>query len=116
MTYTVEIMFRQQERVHSETLSHPLEPTLWQEDDVAQVLTSILGVIDRLQNPGEADPRPVSLRGLSWIVSPYKDGVVIALEIHSASAVAGPFPVPQETLHTLVARALAGARTSDTVH
>jgi hypothetical protein len=116
LTFTVEIMLRQQERVHSETLSHDLEPALWQEDDAAQVLTSILEAIDRLQHPADAEPRPVSLRGLSWIVSPHGDGVVIALEIHSASAVAGPFQVPQETLHALVSRALAGAKTSDTVH
>jgi len=116
LTFTVEIMLRQQVRVFTETLSHDTEPALWQEDDVTQVLTSILGAIDRVQHPGETEQRPVSLRGLSWIVSPYQDGVVIALEIHSASAVAGPFQVPQETLSTLVCRALAGAKTSDTVH
>jgi hypothetical protein len=40
-------------------------------------------------NP-EVDERFVTLRGFSWIVEPTPDGVVIAIEIPTGAAVAGP--------------------------
>jgi hypothetical protein len=41
---------------------------------------------------------------------------VIALEIHSASAVAGPVNVPQATLDALITRAVAAANAPRLVH
>jgi len=65
--------------------------------------------IDRAKNPG-ASERYVALRGFSWIVEPANGGVVIALEIPTGAAVAGPFDIPQRRLDALITRALAAAR------
>jgi hypothetical protein len=116
MTFDVEIMLRHDERVFSERLSCPGEPARWTEADAGGVLRQILQAIDRVLNPGESETREVSLRGLSWIVSPYQQGVVIALEIHSASAVAGPFDVDQAELTRLVSRAVASRESDVRVH
>jgi len=40
---------------------------------------------------------------------------VLAFEIHSASAVAGPFAVPQDRLEQMVARVLGGVTPSSQV-
>ena len=50
--------------------------------------------MDRVKNP-DSDSRHVSLRGFSWIVEPTREGVVIAIEIPSGAAVAGPFDIEQ---------------------
>lgn len=116
MTFDVEIMLRANERVFSERLSHDREPAAWTDQDAEAILRRILQAIDRALNPGADEARPVSLRGLSWIVSPYHDGVVLALEIHSASAVAGPFQIAQADLDHMVRRVLRGASGSPAVH
>jgi hypothetical protein len=54
---------------------------------------------------------------MSWIVSPFKDGVVIAFEIHSASAVAGPFHgISDQTLDRLMREATTPGQPPPTVH
>ena len=50
--------------------------------------------------------RDVALRGLSWIVNPYEDGVVVAIEITLGAAVAGPFDIEQAALDAMIARVL----------
>ena len=72
------------------------------------VLKSILTAIDRVKNP-EAEERFVALRGFSWIVEPTPEGVVIAIEIPTGAAVAGPFPMEQRTLDAMITRVLAAA-------
>ena len=72
------------------------------------VLKAILLAIDRAKNP-QAESRYVALRGFSWIVEP-AGGVVIAIEIPSGAAVAGPFRIEQPRLDRLVSRVLAAAR------
>jgi|MudIll2142460700_1097286.scaffolds.fasta_scaffold385406_2 hypothetical protein len=109
MTFDLEVMLRGNERVFSETLGHEREPAAWTDADVDAVLRKILRAVDRIVDPEAAGDRPVALRGLSWIVSPYQDGVVIAFEIHSASAVAGPFRVEQRALETMMGRVIAAA-------
>jgi hypothetical protein len=52
----------------------------------------------------------VTLRGFSWIVEPTSEGVVIAIEIPSGVAVAGPFRIDQSRLDRLISRVLAAAR------
>ena len=65
----------------------------------------MLLAIDRVKNPG-GEPRQVRLRGFSWIVEPTPGGVVIAMEITSGAAVAGPFDIAQRRLDGLIARVL----------
>jgi hypothetical protein len=96
------------------------DPGAWLDEDVRAVLEGMLRAMDRLKRPGEAD-RPISLRGLSWIVNPYDDvegGVVIALEITMGAAVAGPFKIDQTALEKMITRVIASyaAPPSTTVH
>jgi hypothetical protein len=116
MTFDVEIMLRQNERVFTERVTCDRGPAEWTEADARSALTDILRAIERVQRRGDEEARDVSLRGVSWIVSPYQEGVVIALEIHSASAVAGPFKADQESLTRLLARVVQGSEGSPVVH
>ena len=116
MTYDVEIMQRHDERVFTERLSYERDAADWTEGDVRHVLRQILQAVARVVRPGDPAGSEVSLRGMNWIVNPYKDGVVIAFEIHSASAVAGPFSVDQERLTRLVTRAMQEGEAPARVH
>jgi hypothetical protein len=116
MTIPVEIMLRGNDRVFTESVVHPGEPGVWAAKDVASILKSILVIIDRVQNPAKTEEPEVGLRGLSWIVHPTTDGVVIAIEIHTASAVAGPLNLPQQKLDDLISNAVRAERPADTVH
>ena len=116
MTIPVEIMLRGNDRVYTESVVHPGEPGHWTPADLNSILKDILVVIDRVQNPAKTDKPEVELRGLSWIVHPTTDGVVIALEIHTASAVAGPLNLPQQKLDDLITNAVRTARPADVVH
>jgi hypothetical protein len=110
MLYTVEIVLRERDyAVTEEVLHQGNAPSSWTEVDVEGVLTSMLTAIDRVKNPGQS-PRPVQLRGFSWIVEPTEGGVVIAMEITSGAAVAGPFDIAQPKLDTLITRVLDAAR------
>lgn len=114
MTIPIEIMLRHNPGVFTRQVEHPGNPRQWTVDDVRAVLEAILVAVNGVQHPGE-QAGPVSLRGLSWIVSPYQDGVVIAFEIHSASVVAGPLLVDEPLLTALVAGAVAADR-PETAH
>jgi len=116
MTIPLEIMLRGNDRVFTESIAHPVEAGAWTTDDVSAVLKEILVAIDRVQHPEKQEEPAVSLRGLSWIVQPTSAGVVIAIEIHTASAVAGPLTLSQERLDDLIGRALRAARPADVVH
>lgn len=108
-TFDVEIVLREQNNAITERLVHAGQaPGEWDEQDVERVLKSILLAIDRAKNPG-GDDRYVALRGFSWIVEPTGGGVVIAIEIPSGAAVAGPFDIPQPRLHGMITRVLAAA-------
>jgi hypothetical protein len=108
MTYQVEIMLRGDEKVYTEIVHHiGAEVPEWTAEDAATVLQSTLLAIDRALNPGRTDePSNLTFRGINWIVTPHDKGVIIALEIHSASAVAGPFAIPQATLDALLTEAV----------
>lgn len=108
MTYQVEIMLRGDEQVYTETVHHigGAEPAAWTVDDASTVLHSTLLAIDRVLNPGRDDEPATTFRGINWIVTPYEGGVALALEIHSASAVAGPFALPQARLEALLNEAV----------
>jgi len=105
MTFTVEIVLREQNTAITRHLTQPGQPRDWAESDVASVLRDILLAIDRAKNPG-SEPRPVALRGFSWIIEPTDGGVVIAVEIPSGAAVAGPFDIEQPVLDRLVSRVI----------
>ena len=106
MTFDVEIVLKDRDYAVTERLQHASEPRQWTDADVASVLRDILLAIDRVKNP-DADERYVALRGFSWIAEPTADGVVIAIEIPSGAAVAGPFDIEQPSLDRMIARAIA---------
>ena len=113
MVFDVEIVLRERdyavtERVMVPTSSAGATPALT-DGDVEQILKEILLAIDRVRNPN-AESRYVALRGFSWIVEPAEGGVVIAIEIQSGAAVAGPFAIEQPLLDRMITRVLAAAR------
>ncbi len=114
MTFDVEIVLRERNTALTERVEHVGEPREWTETDVAAVLRRILLAIDRARHPG-SDERYVALRGFSWIVEPSNGGVVIAIEIPSGAAVAGPFDIPQPALDRLIARAIDSSSPKKTV-
>ena len=114
--YDVEIVLRERDYAVTERLVHVgNDPAAWTETDVASVLKDILLAIDRVRNP-DGGARHVALRGFSWIVEPTPEGVVIAIEIQSGAAVAGPFCVDQRRLDRLVSSAIAAARPQSPAH
>jgi hypothetical protein len=108
MTFDVEIVLRERNYAVTERLRLPSRvPAEWTDEDVEQVLKDILLAIDRVKNPG-AEERYVALRGFSWIVEPMAGrGVVIAIEIPSGAAVAGPFAAEQAVLDRQITRVLS---------
>ena len=109
MMFDVEIVLRDRDYAVTEHILHTGNAVPdWNEADVEALLKSILLAMDRVKNPG-SDSRHVALRGFSWIVEPTKEGVVIAIEIPSGAAVAGPFDIEQTRLDRLITRVLAAA-------
>ncbi|MGH9311423.1 MAG: hypothetical protein ACRD1U_18740 [Vicinamibacterales bacterium] len=109
MTFDVEIVLRERNYAVTERVDHPVRPPAqWTDQDVEEVLKGILLAIDRTRNPSSTEERHVALRGFSWIVEPTATGgVVIAIEIQSGAAVAGPFAIDQAVLDRLITRVLA---------
>ncbi|MEX2270969.1 MAG: hypothetical protein WD690_05840, partial [Vicinamibacterales bacterium] len=105
-SYTVEVVLRERDRAVTEIVSNATPPRAWTECEVEDVLRGILRAIDRARNPDSDEPRPVALRGFSWIVEPAEGGVVIAIEIPMGAAVAGPFDADQQQLDALITSAL----------
>ncbi len=94
------------------------DPAGWTDSDVSNLLKAMLLAIHRAKNPS-SDDAPVFLRGFSWIVNPFEEsGVVIAIEIQTGAAVAGPFRIDKKQLEDMISRAIAQqtAATSPSVH
>lgn len=109
MTFEIEIVLRERDYAVTETIHHGGNvPADWTELDVEHVLKAMLLAIDRVKRP-DSEERYVALRGFSWIVEPTAEGVVIAMEIPSGAAVAGPFEIPQARLDGMITRVLAAA-------
>ncbi|MFN8059310.1 MAG: hypothetical protein U0Q12_09090 [Vicinamibacterales bacterium] len=107
MKIPLEIMLRGNHTVFTDAIVYDADDVeRWTEDDVAAILKAMLLAIERAQHPGHHEGPPVSLRGMNWIVSPCDGGVAIALEIHSASAVAGPLRADAQALDALITRAV----------
>ena len=115
MTFDVEIVLRERNYAVTEQLEQPLEPRQWTEDVVAAVLRDMLLAIDRAKNP-TATERYVALRGFSWIVEPTDGGVVIAIEIPSGAAVAGPFDIEQRSLDRMIGAVLSAGTPKTVIH
>ena len=114
MTFDVEIVLREHNTALTERVEQAGEPREWTETEVAAVLRRILLAIDRARHPG-TEERYVALRGFSWIVEPSSGGVVIAIEIPSGAAVAGPFDIPQPALDRLISSVLASSSPNKTI-
>jgi len=117
MNISVDVWLRGSDVATTEQLDTTVRPPReWTEDDVRVVLEGMLRAMDRRKRPGEAD-REIALRGLSWIVDPYKNGgVLIAIEITMGAAVSGPFDIDQKALESMIARVLSAAGGATTVH
>ena len=112
MTFDVEIVLRERDYAVTHQLAIPgagrRSPSDWTDEDVEELLKTILLAIDRARNP-ESEQRYVALRGFSWIVEPTASGVVIAIEIPMGAAVAGPFAAEQAGLDRKIRRVIAAA-------
>ncbi len=109
MTFELEIVLRDRDRAIAETLVHDgNDASGWTETDVQGILKAMLLAIDRAKNP-RSDDRFVALRGFSWIVEPMGDEVVIAIEIPTGAAVAGPFAIDSGRLDEMIRRVIASA-------
>ena len=94
----------------------PADADGWTEDDVRQQLSEMLLAIEREKNPGGEAP-PVTLRGFSWIVSPFDHGgVILHLEMQMGTASAGPIAIAEPRLTGLVSRAVAEPQHTGRVH
>lgn len=107
VTFTVEVLLKgEQYAVSREVEYDGPDPVDWTEDDVRGVLKAALATFDAVERPAALEPRPVALRGLSWIVTRYADGVAIAIEIGSGAVVAGPFAIDGDRLTAMIERVL----------
>jgi hypothetical protein len=80
----------------------------WDDDDVRTLLSEMLLALERQKNPGGDQP-PVTLRGFSWIVSPYDaGGVLVHLEMQMGTASAGPLAIDEGRLTAMLDRVMAG--------
>ena len=109
MLIDVDIVLRDREDAISEQILHTGNAVAdWTEADVESVLKEMLLAMDRAKHP-ESATRHVALRGFSWIVEPTNAGVVIAIEMPTGAAVAGPFDIEHARLDGLITRVLAAA-------
>ena len=119
MNFEVDIWLRGDNHATTEKMAPvPREPRAWTDADVTAILEAMLRAIERAKDPAAPPDRPVSLRGFSWIVSPFETGgVVIALELSIGAVVAGPFDIAEAQLTSTIARVMDAPRlVSSTVH
>jgi hypothetical protein len=91
------------------------EPDAWIDDDVRAIFEGMLHAMDEAKNPGQAN-RVAALRGFSWIVNPFEDGMLIAIEMTLGAAVVGPFKIDKARLEGMISRVLAGSAPPTVVH
>src|SRR5919108_2781368 len=112
MQFQMDIWLRGTDFARTQTIAGiETDPEGWTDGDVSTLLEAMLRAIHRAKNPDAADT-PVFLRGFSWIVNPFEDGgVVVAIEIQTGAAVAGPFRIDKKQLEDMIARAIRQAAT-----
>lgn len=112
MEFKVDIWLRGDNHATTEVIAPvPREPRAWTDADLVSVLEGMLRALQRAGRPDATPDRPVSLRGFSWIVSPFETGgVVIALELTLGAVVAGPFDVPERDLTARIERVIGAQR------
>jgi hypothetical protein len=98
-----------------EITSLPSDPASWGEQDVRHLLSEMLSALQREKDPG-GEPTTITLRGFSWIVSPYESGVLVHLEMQLGTASAGPLRIDEQRLSTMVSRVMTPADKVDVVH
>jgi hypothetical protein len=113
MELQVDVWLRGTDVAKTQTLSGiGTDPAAWTDNDVSNLLKAMLLSIHRAKNPVSSDT-PVFLRGFSWIVNPFdENGVVVAIEIQTGAAVAGPFRIDKKQLEGMISRAIAQAPAS----
>lgn len=114
MRLGIEVWLRGNDHATDDVIDVPVaDPEGWSDHDVRLVLEGLLRAIDRARHPEVEPDRPVTLRGFSWIVSPFENGVLMSVEIGLGAAAAGPFAIEQQHLERLITRAIAHARESE---
>ena len=108
MELQVDIWLRGTDFARTQNISGvDVDPAGWTDRDVSTLLKAMLLAIHQAKNPASTDT-PVFLRGFSWIVSPFEEsGVVVAIEIQTGAAVAGPFRIDKKQLEDMISRAIA---------
>ena len=91
------------------------EPEAWSDEDVRTILEGMLHAMDEAKHPGQSN-RVAALRGFSWIVNPFEDGVLIAIEMTLGAAVCGPFNIDKTRLEEMINRVLANQTPPTVVH
>jgi hypothetical protein len=115
----VDVWVRGTEHATTHTISSvPADAADWSDSDIQQLLTEMLLALERNKNPDGEAPAQVTLRGFSWIVSPYDGGVVVHLEMQMGTASAGPFAIDEQRLVAMIQRVMHKpiATDSDSVH
>lgn len=109
MEYQVDIWLRGTDFATTRPITGiSVEPSNWTDRDVTTLLREMLSAIYRAKNPEGGSDMQVFLRDFSWIVNPFEDkGVVVAVEIRTGAAVAGPFQIEKERLEQMISHAIA---------
>lgn len=119
MEFQVDIWLRGDNHATTEVIAPvPRGPRAWTDADIVALLEGMLRALERARDPGTSPDRPVALRGVGSIVSPFETGgVVITLELALGAAVAGPFDLPEADLSGMIDRVIGAQReTTPTVH
>jgi len=116
MTISVDIWIRGTDFATTRQIqSVTREQGAWVDEDVRIILEGMLHAMDEVKNPGQSN-RVAALRGFSWIVNPFEDGVVIAIEMTLGAAVVGPFKIDKAHLETMISRVLSSSAPPTVVH
>ncbi len=113
----VDVWVRGTERASTHIIaSVSADASTWTDLDVGRLLSEMLLALEREKNPG-GDAPPVSLRGFSWIVSPYESGgVIVHVEMQMGTASAGPFPIEEARLTAMIERIMATPSAGESIH
>jgi hypothetical protein len=96
--------------------SLPEDTNDWTDADVRTLLAEMLLALEREKNP-DGDPPEITLRGFSWIVSPYESrGVLVHLDLQLGTVSAGPLAIDEQRLTGMVARVMAASEPPQRIH